>query len=113
MNKLPITKIAQEACRENVKAAPFKMYVNKFAGSTGQVIANQGMTGFREGLEEGDKMAKKVANRAAGKGDFEGPKQCGDGFVYDNEKGECVPQDKNNDLTINLNNDPNAVDLDN
>jgi hypothetical protein len=110
MNKLPITKIAQEACRENVKAAPFKMYVNKFAGSTGQVIANQGMTAFSEGLEEGDKAAKKVANRAAGKGDFNDNKQCGEGFVYDNEKGECVPQ-KNNDLTVDNSNDPNKVDL--
>jgi hypothetical protein len=55
-------------------------------------------------------MAKKVANRAAGKGDVSDNKQCGEGFVYDNEKGECVPQ-KNNDLTVDNSNDPNKVDL--
>ena len=111
MSKLPITKIAQEACRQNVKAAPFKMYVNKFAGSTGQVVANQGMTGFSKGLEEGDKMAKKTALRAANK-DLEDDKTgCGEGFVYDNEKGECVPQEKDNDLVLDNSNDPNAIDL--
>tara|TARA_Y100000114_G_scaffold79272_1_gene72967 strand:- start:600 stop:941 length:342 start_codon:yes stop_codon:yes gene_type:complete len=112
MNKLPITKIAQEACRENVKAAPFKMYVNKFAGSTGQVIANQGMSSFSQGLEEGDKMAKKTALKSANKGMIDDKNGCGEGFVYDNEKGECVPQQKDNDLTVDNSNDPNAVNLD-
>ena len=57
----PITKIAQEACAANIEAAPFKMYVNSFSASNSQVLANEGMTGFREGLEEGDKMQKEFA----------------------------------------------------
>jgi hypothetical protein len=60
----PITKIAQEACAANIEAAPFKMYVNSFSAKNSQVLANEGMTGFREGLEEGDKMAKSLAAKS-------------------------------------------------
>ena len=112
MNKLPITKIAQEACRENVKAAPFKMYVNKFAGTTSQVVSTHAMPAFSKGLEEGDKIAKKTALKSANKGMIDDKNGCGEGFVYDNEKGECVPQQNDNDLTVDNSNDPNAVNLD-
>jgi hypothetical protein len=60
----PITKIAQEACAANIEAAPFKMYVNSFSAKGSQVLANEGMTGFREGLEEGDKIAKNLAGKS-------------------------------------------------
>lgn len=109
MSKLPITKIAQEACKENIKAAPFKMYVNSFSASNSQVVANEGMSNFSKGLDEGDKYAKNVATKTANPNGKSG--DCGEGFVK-NQDGECEPVDSSNDLTKGGDGDPNAIDLD-
>ena len=106
MSKYKSTPITYTASKEATKSAsPFKYYVNKFAANTGNMIS-QNQEKFTEGMEAGEKMGKELQSNK----DTVDPKQCGDGHMWSEEQGKCIPSDGET-MNVETTGDTNSVDL--